>query len=86
MSKKTQKTSVGDLVGKLGRKAPYDLAEDWDNVGFLAGDAAEAVRGVVAAVNLGPEALEAASQTDSNVVVCHHPPIFKPISRLTRAA
>ncbi len=86
MNKKPHKTSVGDLVGILGRNAPFDLAEEWDNVGFLAGDAGEAVRGVIAAVNLGPEALEAAAQHDANVVVCHHPPIFKPISRLTRAA
>ena len=86
MKKPNSKFSIGDLVGSLGRHAPFDLAEEWDNVGFLAGDAADTVSGVVTAVNLGPEALAAAVVTNSNVIVCHHPPIFKPIKRLTRAA
>lgn len=80
------KFSVGDLVGLLGRKAPFDLAEEWDNVGFLVGDAAETVIGIVVAVNLGPEALSAAAKAQANVIVVHHPPIFKPISRITRSA
>lgn len=77
---------IGDLVGELGRRAPFDWAEDWDNVGFLAGDPAEAVRAIVTSVNLGPEALAAARKLDANVIVCHHPPIFKPISKVTRAS
>lgn len=87
MTKKpTKKVSVGDLVGELGKRAPYDFAEEWDNVGFLAGDASDEIKGVVVAVNLGPEALKAAAERGANVIVCHHPPIFKPVSRLTKTS
>lgn len=74
------------LAGALGKKAPQDLAEEWDNVGFLAGDADAEVRGVVVAVNLGREALDEARRTGANFIACHHPPIFKPVSRLTKAS
>lgn len=84
--KRDRKTIVGDLVGALGRRAPYDFAEEWDNVGFLAGDAADVVTGVIVSVNLGPEALAAAERAGANVIVCHHPPIFKPVSKLTRSS
>jgi len=77
---------VSDLVGALGKRAPFDLAESWDNVGLLAGDPAALVTGVVVSVNLGPEALEEAEKTGANTIACHHPPIFKPISKLTRTS
>lgn len=83
--KNSSSVSIGDLVGALGKKAPFDFAESWDNVGFLCGDAADRLTGVVVAVNLGPEALKAAADSGANAIVCHHPPIFKPINRLTRA-
>ncbi|MBI3544417.1 MAG: Nif3-like dinuclear metal center hexameric protein [Deltaproteobacteria bacterium] len=84
--KKGTRTSIGDLVGALGRRAPFDLAEEWDNVGFLAGDAADELKGVVVTVNLGPEALAAAEKAGANAIVCHHPPIFKPVSKVTRSS
>lgn len=81
--KQKNKIRVQDLVGQLGAKAPFDCAESWDNVGLLVGDPAAQVNSVVVSVNLGPEALEQAQKTNANVIVCHHPPIFKPVSKLT---
>lgn len=85
-AKKAARVSIGDLVGVLGRKAPFDFAEEWDNVGFLAGDPADELKGVVVAVNLGPEALKAAENAGANAIVCHHPPIFKPVTKLTKTS
>jgi dinuclear metal center YbgI/SA1388 family protein len=80
------KKTVGELACTLAGRAPFDFAEDWDNVGLLAGDSDEELRGIVVAVNLGPEALAAAAKARANVVVCHHPPIFKPVSKITKAS
>lgn len=77
---------VSDLVGALSKKAPFDLAEDWDNVGLLAGNPSARVTGVVVAINLGPESLEKAKAQKANVIVCHHPPIFKAVLKLTKAS
>jgi dinuclear metal center YbgI/SA1388 family protein len=75
--------NVGDLLKILSKKAPIDLAESWDNVGLIAGDLSAKVKAIVVAVNLGPEALREALKKKANVIICHHPPIFKPTLKLT---
>src|SRR5581483_3773799 len=79
-----KKLTVAGVLDHLSRHAPFDLAEDWDNVGLIAGNSYDLVAGVVVAVNLGPEALDVARKEKCNLIVCHHPPIFKPVLRLTR--
>ncbi|MEW6056614.1 MAG: Nif3-like dinuclear metal center hexameric protein [Bdellovibrionota bacterium] len=80
------KRKVSDLLSELGRRAPFDFAEDWDNVGLIVGDPDREVHGCIVAVNLGKEALDAAVNMKANVIVCHHPPIFKPTKKLTRTS
>ena len=77
---------ISSLVGALGKFAPFDYAEEWDNVGFLAGNADNEVKGIVVSVNLGRESLDEAKVKGANVIVCHHPPIFKPLTKLTKAS
>jgi dinuclear metal center YbgI/SA1388 family protein len=77
---------VSEVVGHLKRRAPFDLAETWDNVGLLVGDPNDVVKGVVCAVNLGQESLEVAERVGASLIVCHHPPIFKPLSRVTASS
>ncbi len=75
---------VQELVSFLGKIAPYDFAEDWDNVGLICGNPQDLIQGIVISVNLCAEALEAAKKLGYNVVVCHHPPIFKPVHSVTK--
>lgn len=77
---------VSDLAGALAKLAPWDWAESWDNVGHLIGDAQEVVRGVIVSVNACEESFQAAKAAGANVIVCHHPPIFKPISKVTKSS
>lgn len=74
---------VYDLLRALSLRAPFDLAEPWDNVGLLIGNEADTVAGVVLSINLCEEALELAQAQSANVIICHHPPIFKPLKALT---
>ena len=83
MKKKSFKPRVSDLIKFFEKRAPFKLAEDWDKVGLIAGSARAEVAGVIAAVNLGPESIELALKKKANVIVCHHPPIFKQIKKLT---
>lgn len=78
--------SVGDLTGALGKNAPYDWAEEWDNVGLLIGDAADSVKEAIVSINLGPEALRAAQEKNANVIICHHPPVFKPLLKILKSS
>ncbi|MDH5297957.1 MAG: Nif3-like dinuclear metal center hexameric protein, partial [Desulfobulbaceae bacterium] len=69
--------TVGDLLSALDEIAPFSLAESWDNVGLLAGDPGEPVGGILVALDPTEEVLVEAVAGDCNVVVTHHPPIFK---------
>lgn len=84
MSSSTGKSpKISDLMGALTKRFPLDLAEDWDNVGFLLGDASQDLTGVVVSVNLGRESLDAALEAGANLIICHHPPIFKATLKMT---
>lgn len=77
---------VADVAGVLGRLAPLDLAQDWDNVGLLAGDPRAAARRVLLAIDLTPVVVTEARSGRFDFVVAYHPPIFKPIARLNAAS
>ena len=74
---------VRDLCAVLGEIAPPALAAEWDNVGLLIGDRSTAVRRVLLTIDLTQEVLREACDVAAEMVVAYHPPIFRPISRLT---
>lgn len=78
--------TVGGLVHAMERIAPLGLAEPWDNVGLLVGDAGAALRGpVLLAIDLTDAVLEEAEGAGAGAVVAYHPPIFHAMKRLTAA-
>jgi dinuclear metal center YbgI/SA1388 family protein len=74
--------TLGDIEQALHQIAPLELAQEWDNVGLLAGDRADVCRGVLLCIDLSPAVLAEAQQVGANLLVCYHPPLFKPIHRL----
>ncbi|MDH3393529.1 MAG: Nif3-like dinuclear metal center hexameric protein, partial [Desulfobulbaceae bacterium] len=70
---------VGALVSVLNELAAFSLAESWDNVGLLAGDPAQQVRGILVALDPTEEVLDEAVANGCNVIITHHPLIFKPL-------
>jgi dinuclear metal center YbgI/SA1388 family protein len=69
------------LLTELERIAPLARAEPWDNVGLLAGDPAQMVDRVLLTVDCTAEV--AAEAQPGDCVVAYHPPLFKPVTRLT---
>lgn len=69
--------TVGDLLALLNGIAPVELAEEWDNVGLLAGDAARPVEGVLCALDLSPAVIEEAVSRGAQLIVTHHPILFR---------
>lgn len=63
--------------------APTDLAEDWDNVGLLVGDRSRPVSRVMTCLTVTPTSSSEAIKRKADLVVTHHPVLFRPISRLT---
>jgi dinuclear metal center YbgI/SA1388 family protein len=74
---------VDDVLGFLRRLAPLELAESWDNVGHLWGDASRPVERVMTCLTLSPDVAEEAIRERADLIVAHHPILFRPVQRLT---
>jgi len=75
--------TVEELTKYLKQFAPLDLAEDWDNVGLLVGDGSAAVSGVLTCLTLTPDVAAEAIEQGAQLIVSHHPIMFRPIQRIT---
>ena len=74
---------IQDLLTALEQQIPLDLAESWDNVGLLLGDARTDARGVMTCLTLTEDVAEEAIREGANLVITHHPILFKAVKRLT---
>jgi len=74
-----------DLMRVLEAAAPLAYQESYDNAGLQCGDPQLEVRGVLIALDCTPAVVDEAIRRGCNVVVAHHPLIFKPLKRLTGA-
>lgn len=77
-----QRVTVKDVADWLNGFAPFESAEDFDNVGLLAGDPAAEVHSVLFGLDATPELVAEAVQTGAELVVTHHPLIFHPLRRI----
>lgn len=77
--------TVSDVERLVGEIAPYELAEEWDNVGLLFGHAGATVTRALVALDLTQEALEQAKALGAQLIVTHHPIMFSARRRVTDA-
>ena len=70
------------LIEKLEQLAPPGCACDWDNVGLLAGRSDKEVEKVYIALDATDKVVEAAVCWGANLLITHHPLIFKPLSKI----
>jgi dinuclear metal center YbgI/SA1388 family protein len=75
--------TVADILAAVDRLAPFALAESWDNVGLLLGDAAWPVRRVLVSLDVSEAASAEAERVGAEALLAHHPLFFKDIDRLT---
>lgn len=74
--------TVADISRFLGEYAPLPLAESWDNVGLLIGDEDRAANRVLTCLTVTPDVVEEAVALQIELIVSHHPMLFKPVQRL----
>ncbi len=70
------------IIEALERLAPRRLAEEWDQVGLQLGSPAQDIHGILVTLDLTEAALEEAKEKGANLIVCHHPLIFKPVAQI----
>jgi dinuclear metal center YbgI/SA1388 family protein len=77
--------TVAAVTEFLEEFAPTRLAADWDNVGLLLGERAAEVRRIVICLTVTPEVVAEAVAEQAQLIVTHHPILFRGVKRLTDA-
>lgn len=74
--------TIGEVVDALESYAPLSLQENYDNAGLLTGDRLWNCSGVLCALDSIEQTLEEAIQKNCNLIVAHHPIIFKGLKKI----
>ena len=72
-----------EIIEVLESLAPRSMACEWDNPGLLAGRRDKEVKRIFLAVDATDEVLEEARRAGADLLITHHPLIFKPLTRVT---
>lgn len=71
-----------DVASAIEAVAPLSLQEEWDNSGFQVGDVEGVCTGVLLCVDVTMDTLIEAGERGCNLIVSHHPLIFRGLKRL----
>lgn len=74
---------IKDVIQYLESVAPPSYQEDYDNSGLLTGDASKEVTGVLVSLDTTEDIIREAVEKKCNLVISHHPIIFKGLKKLT---
>ena len=74
---------VAEVCAALDAIAPFAAAEEWDNIGLLAGRPEWPARSVLLAIDLTDAVAREAIRKDVDTLLVYHPPIFKGIRSVT---
>ena len=75
-------TTVKDIFDHLNNLADVKLAEKWDNVGLMLGSNNNEVSRVLVCLDVTTNVVEEAIAKNVNLIVSHHPLIFKPLKNI----
>jgi len=71
-----------EVLKVLDGIAPFSLAEEWDNSGFQVGFLSDEIRKAVISLDPTIKCLKIAAERKAQLLLTHHPLIFKPLSRI----
>jgi dinuclear metal center YbgI/SA1388 family protein len=77
--------TVGDIAEAMERWAPASLTDAGDNVGLLAGMSGRPVETLLISLDLDENVVAYAKRIGANMVVAHHPFIYRPVSAVSDA-
>jgi GTP cyclohydrolase I len=74
--------TVCEIWNVLAKWAPPGLSESWDNTGLQVGDPYAPVQRLFVALDATENVLDAASERKAQMILTHHPLLFRPVSSL----
>lgn len=76
---RSRKCLVRDVIQAVSEIAPPRLAESWDNVGLQIGDPSRSITRIMTCLEVTENIIEEAAGRQVDMLISHHPLIFKPI-------
>lgn len=76
---------ITDWIIGWEKLVPTDFQEEWDNCGLQLGRTDRDLTGIVVSLDLTDQVLEEAIDRSANLIVCHHPLLFKPVRRIAES-
>jgi len=73
---------IADIINFLETLAPLHLQEEYDNCGLACGDSTATANGAIVALDLTAEVVDEAIENGFNLIIVHHPPIFKGLKKI----
>lgn len=74
---------VRDITNAIEEFAPLGIQEDWDNSGLTIGSHDDEVHKVLVGFDCTPELIDEAVECGADMVVTHHPLIFKGLKKIS---
>jgi dinuclear metal center YbgI/SA1388 family protein len=74
---------IKDIYEIINRFAPFSISEDWDNSGLLIGSKENLVNKIMLSLDIDESIIDEAIDKDVNLILTHHPIIFKPLKSIT---
>ncbi|MBO5032951.1 MAG: Nif3-like dinuclear metal center hexameric protein [Lachnospiraceae bacterium] len=71
-----------EVIEKLESLSPAAFAEEWDNIGLLAGRRGKEVETIYIALDASDDVIEDAVRLGADMLLTHHPLIFKKLDRI----
>lgn len=79
---KRHSTTLANFAAAMESIAPTGLAQEWDNLGVLAGDLNARVGRILLCIDLTHAVVDEAIDGKFDAIMAYHPPIFKPFKSL----
>jgi dinuclear metal center YbgI/SA1388 family protein len=83
VQKSSKEMTIKDITNYLESIAPLVYQESYDNAGLIVGNASAEVSSVLVTLDSTEEVIDEAIAKGCNLVIAHHPIIFKGLKKLT---
>lgn len=72
-----------ELTDYLENHAPLSYQEDYDNSGLIVGNSDSEINGAIVSLDVTENVIDEAIETGANLIVAHHPIVFKGLKTFT---
>ena len=81
--KRQHRMKIKDIIERIEKIVPLELAQDWDNVGLLIGDPQKNVRNILLTIDVTTDVAAEAKRLKTDLIVSYHPVIWDGLKKIT---